>query len=725
MTLELYSFVYTLGSDMLLICHQKIRVIPGPKNGIKGSLRRHRKYGPIISQRQERLMIFDHNRQHTRTTLLMSVICSLIFLASCAGPDSKVSSLNTAEAELVNYTEEREQCADRSATRNAYFGDLHIHTAYSYDARPRGTETTPEDAYRFAKGEAIAIPPYAEDGSPLMTQQLSHPLDFAAVTDHSEFFGEMTLCFDPESAAYDANSCQLFRKDNGEGLLPFFRIVASTDPKRMTDVCGEDGKACQDASASLWQTTQDMAEAAYDRTSNCRFTSFVGYEHTGTPNSNNYHRNVIFRNDRVPEHAISYIETPTDRDLWAQLTEQCLDGVEGCDVLAIPHNSNLSSGAMFPSYIGGFESRESAAEMAELRNAMEPVMEVFQHKGNSECFNGIPDILGAPDELCEQEQIRSVGRVAEAFGTTTEIKFCEEGEIGSGGFSRMGCVSKNDFFRSVLLTGLQDEAVIGVNSYKFGVIASTDAHTSLAGATDEQSWHGHLAPEGDLEFRLSEFSAAPLGLNANPGGLAGVWSVENSRDAIFESLRRKEVFGTTGTRIKPRLFGGWNFAENACAMTDKAAHGYAVGTAMGGDISNAPAGTLPQFFVSATQDPNAAQLQELQVIKGWVDAAGQSRYRVFDAAGHENHEGETDLETGAWSGTSSASLCALFEDPEFNPAEPAYYYLRAVQVPTLRWSWAQCVAMPSEERPEACDNDAPKTVQEMAWTSPIWYLPPK
>ena len=392
-----------------------------------------------------------------------------------------------------------------------------------------------------------------------------------------------------------------------------------------------------------------MAEEAYDRTSACRFTTFVGYEYTGTPRGNNYHRNVIFRNDRVPEYAISYIESPTDVDLWDQLTAQCLEGVEGCDVLAIPHNSNRSSGAMFPSYISRFESRDTAREIAELRSAMEPVMEVFQQKGNSECFNGLPNILGAEDELCEQEQVRSVGREALSFtGEPTVVRFCEEGEIG-------------------------------VNSYKMGVIASTDGHISTTGWTDEQHWHWHLAPETETE---------------------------------------------TETDFETRLFAGWDFGENACELNDTAAHGYSRGIPMGGDLSDGPSGAAPQLFVSALQDPDAAQLQKLQVIKGWIDADSQAHYEVFDVAGRENTEGEVDLQTGTWSGTGSADLCTVFEDPEFDPAETSYYYLRAVEVPTLRWSWAQCIALPADERPDACDSDAPKTIQEMAWTSPIWYLPP-
>ncbi len=642
-------------------------------------------------------------------------------LAACAGGHSDSSS-----PRLVTYTEEREMCADRSATRNAYFGDLHIHTGFSFDALPLGTRITPTDAYNFAMGKPLAIPPYDANGKETGVLTIREPLDFAAVTDHSEFFGELQLCTDPDSEVYFNKTCKMLRAGGGDGMFPFVRTIISEQPERLAEICGDDGEACKEAAISLWKLTQDMAEDAYDRTSACEFTSLIGYEYTGTPNSNNIHRNVIFRNDKVPETAISYVETPTDRELWDQLSEQCLDGVEDCEVLVIPHNSNLSSGAMFPSYISGFETRDSARTMAELRNAMEPVMEVFQHKGNSECFNGFADILGAPDELCDVEQYRKTGEQEGVWGGRFEGEICEDGEVGQRGFMGRGCISKNDFYRSVLLTGLQDEAEIGVNSYKIGVIASTDTHIGLSGHTHEAGWVGHLVDETVLSTRLLDRKSSPRSLTANPGGLAGVWAVENGRDAIFEALQRKEVFGTTGTRIQPRMFAGWDFSANACAMTDRAdraAHGYDRGVPMGGDLYRGPSGAAPQFFVNASQDPSAAQLQKLQVIKGWIDDNGQSNYKVFDVVGHENEDGDVDLNTGAWSGTGASSLCTVFEDPEFDPAVASYYYMRAVEVPTLRWSWAQCVALPAEDRPAECDNDAPKTIQEMAWTSPIWYVP--
>ncbi len=605
--------------------------------------------------------------------LLAVLMCAVLVTGQTEQiPPPAATPVNLAQTEnLVTYTEDREACDSRSATRSAYFGDLHIHTGYSYDARPLGTQTTPADAYRFARGRSIPIPPYDQDGRPQGKMQLKRPLDFAAVTDHSEFFGELTLCSDPSSAVYDEQTCQLLRSGGGEGMWPFIKVVLMKEPKRTVEICGEDGSACFKSSVSLWQRTRDMAEAAYDRSSRCEFTSFVGYEHTGTPDANNYHRNVIFRNSTVPERAISYIESPTDRDLWAQLGDQCLGGLPGCDVMVIPHNSNLSSGAMFPSYVGASESNESAAQMANLRNAMEPVMEIFQHKGNSECFNGLPDILGAPDELCNIEQVRTLGERTDMSGTKHVVRFCEDGEIGKRGFSRIGCISRNDYLRSVLLTGLQDEAVIGVNSYRFGVIASTDTHITLSGGTDESAWPGHLVSETELPLRLrAADNTSPRDLDANPGGLAGVWAVENSRDALFEALRRREVFGTTGTRIQPRLFAGWDIDENACNLDNQPEHGYEMGVPMGSDFRARTSNAKPKLLATGIKDPDGARLQKLQIIKGWIDAAGQSRYQVLEVAGEENKAGTIDLETGQWSGKGSSSLCAVFEDADFDPAEP-------------------------------------------------------
>ena len=466
------------------------------------------------------------------------------------------------------------------------------------------------------------------------------------------------------------------------------------------------------------------------------FTSFVAYEHSGTPDNNAYHRNVIFRNDRVPELPISYFEAPTGIELWDALTSECLEGLEDCDALAIPHSSNLSSGALFSSKPAGLDSQPIARRLAQRRNVLEPVMEIVQNKGSSECFNGLPGILGEPDSLCDMEQLRRYFRGLPAEGNAPPI--CEEGETGRGATLNIGCVSKNDFFRSVLLTGLQTETALGVNPFKFGVIGSTDTHVSTSGAVDEAGWQGHTVTELDLAERLTPSRVHASGLYTNPGGLAGIWAVENSRDALFEALKRREVFGTSGPRIQPRFFGGWEYPAEACGSVPPgkegvpplvesqealAPSGYAGGVPMGGDLPSRSTAGGPRFIVAAERDPDSSPLLRLQVIKGWVDETDQAHYKVIDVAGNTESSGEINLESGTWDGPGHDALCAVFEDPGFDPEQPSYYYMRAVEVPSLRWSWRQCLELPVDQRPPECENSAPKVIQELAWTSPIWYVP--
>lgn len=649
----------------------------------------------------------------------------------------------TLAGSVVRYSEQREPCADRNPYRNAYFGDLHVHTSYSYDGRPLGVTTTPADAYRYARGEEIVLPPLRPGGAGTSVRRIGPPLDFAAVTDHAEFLGELSLCADESGAAYDSRSCRTYRKGGPPAILVLARGISQDPPTRNADICGEDGRQCREASASLWGRIRQMAEQAYDRSSSCEFTTFVAYEHSGTPDNNPVHRNVIFRNDRVPRLPASYFEAPTDAGLWDQLTGDCLEGVPGCDVLAIPHSSNLSSGTLFSSdaFGAGADSRQEARHSAHRRNRLEPVIEIFQHKGSSECFNGFPDILGGHDPLCDMEQIRRYFRGLPAEGNATPI--CEEGETGRGGALNIGCVSRNDFFRSVLLTGLQQEKAMGANPYKFGVIGSTDTHLSTSGAVDEGGWQGHNVPESELAERLTASRVHASGLYTNPGGLAGAWAVENSRDALFDALKRREVFGTSGPRIRPRLFGGWVYPANACesrnpgsegvpalvqgqdalAQRELIESGYADGVPMGGELPSRPSGGAPRFIAMAERDAESAPLLRLQLVKGWVDDSDQAHYRVFDIAGDVESSGDIDPESGTWSGPGYDQLCAVFEDPDFDPAQPGYYYMRAVEAPSLRWSWRQCLELPPERRPAECGNTAPKLVQELAWTSPIWYRP--
>ncbi|MDE0488210.1 MAG: DUF3604 domain-containing protein [Gammaproteobacteria bacterium] len=638
---------------------------------------------------------------------------------SASGPEPSRLSKAVPAGGLVRYTEEREPCADRNPYRNAYFGDLHVHTSYSYDARPLGVTTLPADAYRYARGEEILLPPHEEGGEPVPVRKVGPALDFAAVTDHAEFFGEHALCADASSEAYGSRSCEAIRSGGPTAILVLVRGLSRDVPTRSADICGDDGARCVEASRTYWERTREMAEAAYDRSSSCGFTTFVAYEHSATRDNNSYHRNVIFRNDRVPELPISTFEAPTDRQLFDLLSARCIEGATGCDVLSIPHSSNLSSGTLFTPAGDGSDSGQDETVAARQRNVLEPIMEIFQHKGSAECFNGLPGILGGPDELCDMEELRRYYRGLPAEGNPPP--FCDEGETGMGASLNAGCVSRNDYYRSTLLTGLQIGRNLGANPYKFGVIGSTDTHLSISGDVQERGWRGHNVSETDLAERLTPSPVHPIGLYTNPGGLAGVWAVENSRDALFDALKRREVFGTTGPRIRPRFFGGWNYAEGDCATIAEA--GYAGGVPMGGDLPARSSGGAPRFIVAAESDRRSSPLLRLQVIKGWIDKSDQAHYKVFDVAGDPDAAGSLDLDTGAWEGPGHASLCAVFEDPEFDPGQPSYYYMRAVEAPSLRWSWQQCLELSVDQRPAQCKNSAPKVVQELAWASPIWYQP--
>lgn len=655
-----------------------------------------------------------------------SVVAALFTLTACnENPDDGIVADTQGRTALVQYSEVREACTDRNSGRNAYFGDVHVHSSYSWDANSNGTRTNPDDAYRFAKGEEIDLPPYDASGKAMQHLTIDRPLDFVAVTDHSEFLGEISLCTDEQSESYTSEMCRTFREGRkvGRGSRTIALPISTWDPQRDTGTCGEDGEKCLKRARIYWDDIQETAERHYDRSADCSFTTFVGYEYTGLPNWSSYHRNVLFRNAKVPEMPVSYIEAPQDYLLWEALRRDCLDGLEGCDVLAIPHNSNLSNGLLLNPLHPKFQTLEEQTGHAQHRHDMEPLVEIFQHKGNSECFNNISDILGAPDELCNFEQPRKIGPGRVIKGRNVPATEDCGDETGVGGVLNGGCVSRHDFIRSSLLVGLKEEQRLGVNPFKYGVIASTDTHLSIPGAVDEAGWKGHLALEATLEKRLAE-GITPSNLKGNPGGLAGIWAVENSRDALFAAMKRKETFGTSGPRIKPRFFGGWSWNVGICDMPDLVDRAYDRGVPMGGDLSVRPGGAAPPgFLITAARDPGSAPLQKVQIIKGWVSQDGKARYKVYDVAGDPHNGASVDMRTGEPVGSGYESLCAVFVDPDFNADEPAYYYARVVENPTPRWSFVQCLARTEEQPIAACQNDAPKVIQEMAWTSPIWYTP--
>ncbi|MCK5769653.1 DUF3604 domain-containing protein [Algiphilus sp.] len=625
------------------------------------------------------------------------------------------------------------QCLGFDALRNPYFGDLHVHTTYSLDANTQGTRLTPHDAYRYARGEPLGIQPYDADGNALRTSQLARPLDFAAVTDHAELFGEVDICTDPELAGYDSVECRYYRR-NPQSAFTLFNLfaVGLPDLSRLpiSDLplitrlpligadgtvprmpfCGLGGERCLEAAKTPWRDTQAAAEAFYDRSRDCAFTTFVGYEWTGAPLSNNLHRNVLFRSAAVPEQPPAYQEFPEPELLWAALDERCRDE-DGCDFLTIPHNSNLSAGLMFETV--DKDGNAYTAEVAAERRRNEPLAEIYQHKGSSECLNTAG--AGMQDELCGFEIL--------PYNNLTGDRF--------GGFNT-GPPVPQDFLREALKEGLAQEAAIGENPFRYGFIASSDTHLATPGLVAEDGFPGHGGAG------MPAIDTLPAGLTDlveySPGGLAVIWAEENTREALFAAMERREVYGTSGNRPVVRFFGGWDLPDNQCGSGDFAGIGYDRGVPMGAMLPGPPADAgAPAFAVAATRDPasGAEPLQRIQIVKGWI-AGGEKHEAVYEVAGDPTNGAGVDLQTCETRGSGFAQLCSVWRDPDFDPQQRAFYYARVVENPSCRWSHRQCVAAgidcaDPDGVPDAyagcCDASIPDTIQERAWTSPIWYRP--
>ena len=605
----------------------------------------------------------------------------------------------------------------------ALFGDLHVHTALSNDAWNYDLEVRPRGAYRYAFGEPILLPPKNAQGEGTREVRIDRPLDFAGVTDHAEFLGETLLCADPDSATYGSETCEGIRASTAPINSPLALKIMHPFPSRNADVCGEEGETCLEASRQGWDEVIAAAEEWNDTSSACARTAFIAYEYSSFRMGSNLHRNVIFRNRIVPAAPVSYMDRQREWDLWQILRDQCQESGTGCDVLAIPHNSNISNGRMFSVDYAGTSSEEEQVARAELRMAVEPIIEIMQHKGDSECRNGIPSVLGGNDELCDFEKFENM-----ALGD--DPGECYDGPLQDA-IPHLGpsCVSRRSYVRYALTEGLREEARIGVNPFKFGISASTDTHNAMAGGVEERSFPGHLGiADGALENRSSWEGGEMGGANAGPGGLIGVWAEENSRDSIFDAMERKEVFGTSGPRIQPRLFAAWELPEDLCDAPDRLAIADDRGVPMGGDLPARGDARSPAFAAWATRDPGTPEapgglLQRIQIIKGWVDDDGAIHQEVIDVAGGENGAG-VDPDTCAPHGEGATQLCAVWRDPAFDASRRAVYYARIVENPSCRYTGWQCAAVPDAERPPGCaDPRSMALQQERAWTSPIWYTP--
>jgi hypothetical protein len=638
------------------------------------------------------------------TAASRALACGAVFGLAVAG------WAQPPEESAYAVTEVREPCADHDPLRNAYFGDIHVHTSFSQDASARGTRNTPRDAYRFAKGERLGIQPYDERGDPYATVKLDRPLDFAAVTDHAELLGEVHICRTPGLPGYDSWTCRIYRGSPNLAYVVMNFRVARTNPIRFA-FCGALGISCLEAALTPWTEIQLAAEAAYDHTAACRFTSFVGYEWTGSRRSNNLHRNVIFRNDRTVRLPISFYEESRPEGLWRELRAQCLERDDGCDAIVIPHNSNLSSGLMFKPK--NSDLRKFTAADAAARADIERLVEIMQHKGDSECSLG----ADSEDELCGFEKL-SFGNFAGKF-----VPF-------------MGDARKSgSFVRNALKSGLEQEAKLGVNPFKLGIVAGTDTHVGTPGAVSEDR---HVTHAGTGEIvRATPPAGLQDDIEFNPGGLAGIWAEENSRDALFAAMHRREVFGTSGPRIPVRFFASWEQPWNLCDGDRFVQRGYTEGVPMGADLGPPPANAAPTFAVWAARDPGpprkpGSKLQRIQIIKGWLEE-GDAREAVYDVAGQPTGAAAVDAATCEQSGPGADSLCGVWVDPDFDPGEHAFYYARVLENPSCRWSTHACNMLGVEcgdddsadqELMQLCCNpDRPRAIQERAWSSPIWYSP--
>ncbi|MCB9681307.1 MAG: DUF3604 domain-containing protein [Alphaproteobacteria bacterium] len=632
------------------------------------------------------------------------VVAWVTVLAACAGGTDTTDDTDTDPADTDRATEAFPRCAVSDPLRQPFFGDTHVHTSLSLDANLQGTRARPADAYAFAKGAPLGIQPFDAEGQPLRTLRLERPLDFVVVSDHAEYLGTVALCSDPASPAYDHSECRTFRDSPDLAFLSLNGLTSAAQGNaQWPQLCGDGGALCTEAGMDVWADVQAAAEAAYDRTDACTFTSFVGYEWSGGPSTRNLHRNVIFRNEAVPDLPVGYFDESFVDGLWDRLEDDCL-GQAPCDVVTIPHNANLSTGLMFVSP----DDVTLTAEEAARRQRMEPLVEVFQHKGDGECWPGSP----LADELCSFEKLPN-------------------NTLAGANLDLAGDPVPADFVRDVLGFGLRYQQATGVNPYRYGIVASSDSHLGAPGAVSEAGYPGHGGAGRGNRDALPE--GLPDAATFNPGGLAVLWAEENSREALFRAMRRGEAYGTSGPRIVLRFFGGWDYPAAMCDDADFAGTGYDGGVPMGGDLP-ASSGAAPRFALSALADAGTTAhpglpLQRIQIVKGWLDGDAV-KVRVVDVAGSADDGSTVDTATCAVDARGAGDLCGVWVDDDFDPTVPAFWYARAVEDPSCRWTTMQCAAAgitcPTDDDAwkGCCDSRVEPVIQERAWSSPIWYTPP-
>ncbi|MEM7327159.1 MAG: DUF3604 domain-containing protein [Pseudomonadota bacterium] len=583
------------------------------------------------------------------------------------------------------------QAADFPAAnplKNVYFGDLHVHSNLSFDAYIFGNRRTPDAAYQFAKGEAIE----SQVGERM---QLSVPLDFAAVTDHAEGFGLQRQCADPSNGSSLKALCEQLERPSAALFLRLRASGVERPPRPVTEDLVDDA---EQAAVYAQETWADVVAAAEMHNEPGRFTTFAAYEYSPPlPDRGKIHRNVIFRSSDVPRRAVSAYDALTEIDLWQQLAESCSGS---CAFLTIPHNPNKTWGLAFANQT--IDGDIYTAPDWRLRETYEPLVEMFQVKGNSECALG----LATTDEECGFEQF---------------LPRCERGQVTN-------CIHPTSMARDGLKRGLELDAELGFNPLAFGMIGATDTHNSNPGDTEEWDWRGATGLFG-ATARVRT-GPGPGGENrvlpTNPGGLAAIWAPENTRAALFDAMLRKEVYATSGTRIRLRLFGSFEFEPDIDSRVSLLADAYETGVPMGSTLPARDARD-PSFLIWAMRDPMSARLDRVQIVKGWTENGETfesvqdvicSDGRLVDPATKRCPEtaAEVNLSNCAFDADFGADeLKAHWVDSDYSPEQNAFYYARVVEMPTCRWSTYDSLRLG-----QAPSNKFPATQTEMAWSSPIW-----
>jgi hypothetical protein len=590
--------------------------------------------------------------------------------------------------------------AGRGFPTQVYWGDTHLHTSNSLDARAFGVTLGVEQAYRFARGEEVT----STHG---LRTQLSRPLDWLVVADHSDGMGAMNeIVAGNPSLLKDPTVKDWSKRVNQGGetaLAATMDIINSFTQGKIPPILLDD-KFQQ----SVWDRYTKTAEAFNDPG---RFTAIIGYEWTSTEKGNNLHRNVLYRDGRdLARRMLPYTTTESfnPEDLWKWL--ESYEQKTGGQVLALAHNGNLSNGIMFPVETNPATGKPLDGDYVKNRTRWEPLYEATQIKGDGETH----PFLSPNDEFAD-------------YGTW------DQGNLNLS-VPKTNDMLQYEYAREALKNGLKLEAKLGTNPYKFGMVGSTDSHTALATAEEENFFGKHSGNEPNpkrAEHIIGQFGDKKyVGWEMVGSGYAGVWATENTREALFDAMMRKEVYATTGPRMIVRFFGGWDFEAKDASSRLPAEIGYSKGVPMGGDLTKATDGKAPSFLVAALKDAYSGNLDRIQIIKGWLGEDGKTQEKVYDVAlsdgrkagadGKVPQVGNTvDVANATWTNTiGEPELITVWTDPDFDPKQRAFYYARVIEIPTPRWTAYDAkrfgVKMPKE---------IPMTTTERAYTSPIWYTP--